>query len=173
MNLSVLSLRAASRTPCSPLDLRLIRPGVRAVRSARCSSWHCFPGRLALSSVDYADGSVTDRSMNELSAPSLFADVAGTTDSSEFSFAFMSAVPSETFADRSIDKHHRCSWPMETKETSRFSRLESPRMHRFSDSAVFVDALPIAASTIVAFSKSGQDRHTEVVPCFRKRRGAQ
>ncbi len=29
VNLSVLSLRAASRTPCSPRDLRLIRLGVR------------------------------------------------------------------------------------------------------------------------------------------------
>ena len=86
----------------------------------------------SLPSIDSADGAV----------PSLFADVAGTTDSSDFSRAFMSAVPSVTFADRSNGEVHRSSLPMETKEISRFSRLECPRMHRFVDSAVSVRTLP-------------------------------
>ena len=79
----------------------------------------------------------------------LFADVAGTTDSSDFSRAFMSAVPSVTFADRSKGEAHQTSLPMETKEISRFSRLECPRMHRFSDSAVFAYTLPMAVQTML------------------------
>jgi hypothetical protein len=70
-------------------------------------------------------------------------------DSSEFSLAFMSAFPSETFADRSSGENHRFALPLNTRETSRFLRLECPRMHRFSDSAVFVAASPIAAVTML------------------------
>ena len=69
VNLSVLSLRAASRTPCSPRDLGLVRLRVRS--QAACSA---FLLAESLSSVDSADAS----------AASLFADVAGTTDSSDF-----------------------------------------------------------------------------------------
>ena len=36
-------------------------------------------------------------------------------------------------------------------------------MHRFSDSAVSVDALPNSGSDDIAFSESGQDRHTKVM----------
>jgi hypothetical protein len=68
----------------------------------------------------------------------------------------MSAFPSETFADRSTGEHHRCSLPMETKETSRFSRLECPRMHRFPDSAMSIDASPMTAATM--WPSPGQDR---------------
>ena len=119
MNLSVLSWRAASRTPCRPLDLRLIRPGVRGKSVGKA-----FLLAELLSSINSADGSVVDCSIDELSAPSLFADVAVTTDSSEFSLAFVSAFAAETFADRSTGENHRFSLPLETKETSRFSRLE-------------------------------------------------
>ena len=82
----MLSLRAASRTPCSPRDLRLVRLGVRGKTV-------CLAFLLAesLSSADSADAS----------AASLFAGVAGTTDSSDFLLAFISAVPSVTFSDRS------------------------------------------------------------------------
>ena len=79
----------------------------------------------------------------------MLADFAGTMDSSEFSWAFMPAFSSVTFADRSSGEQHRRSLPLETKETSRFSRLECPHMHRFSDSAVFVAASPLAAVTML------------------------
>ena len=79
----------------------------------------------------------------------------------------MSAFPSETFADRSAGEIHRFSLPVETSRTSRFSSLEYPRMHRFSDSAVFVRTLPVTVRRTpdMAFSLTQQDRHTEVVPC--------
>jgi hypothetical protein len=86
VNLSVLSLRAASRTPCRPRDSPWFRPRVRGEAGCRA-----FLLAESLSSIDSADAS----------AASLFADVAGTTDSSEFLLAFMSAVPPVTFSDRS------------------------------------------------------------------------
>ena len=76
----------ASRTPCNPRDSRLIRPGVRC--ETACSA---FLLAESLSSTDSAC---------VLAAP-LFVGVAGTTDSSDFLLAFMSAFPSETFSDRS------------------------------------------------------------------------
>ena len=130
----LLVLRAASRTPCNPLNLRSTRPCVRS--KSACTS---FLLAESLPSIGSVAGS----------APPQFADFAGTMDSSEFSWAFMPAFPSETFADRPRAEHHRCSLPLETKETSRFSRLECPHMHRFSDSAVFVPALPLAAVTML------------------------
>ena len=54
----------------------------------------------------------------------------GSTDPSDFASACMSALPSETFADRSD------SAESETNGTSRPSRLEYCRMLRFADSAV-------------------------------------
>ena len=56
--------------------------------------------------------------------------------------AFMSDFPPEAFSDRSVlwcDCH---PLKTETNRTSRFSRLECPRMHRFVDSAVSVRTLP-------------------------------
>ncbi len=109
VNLSVLSLRAASRTPCSPRDLRWFRLCVR--RKAFCSA---FLLAESLSSADSADAS----------AASLFAGFAGTTDPSDFLLAFMSALPSVTFADRSVVCRIVGA---ETNRISRFSRLEFPR----------------------------------------------
>jgi hypothetical protein len=113
VNLSVLLLRAASRTPRSPRDLRLIRPGVRG--KAVCSA---FLLAESLSSADSADAS----------AASLFAGFAGTMDSSDFRLAFISALPSGMFSDRSATL-------AETNRISRFSRLEFSHMHRVFDSA--------------------------------------
>ena len=86
VNLSVLSLRAASRTPCRPRDLPWVRLGVRD--RVDCTA---FLLAESLSSIDSADAS----------AASLFADVESTTDSSDFLLAFMSAVPPVAFANRS------------------------------------------------------------------------
>ena len=69
VNLSVLSFRAASRTPSSPRDLRFVRLGVR-----RKAFWSAFLLVGPLPSVDSADAS----------AASLFTDVAGTMDPSDF-----------------------------------------------------------------------------------------
>ena len=55
----------------------------------------------------------------------------------------MSALPSKTFADRSE------SWDSETAGTSRFSRLEFPRMPRFSHSAVAARASPVAVLALL------------------------
>ena len=63
-----------------------VRLGVRG--AAGCKA---FLLAESLSSIDSADAS----------AASLFVDVAGTTDSSDFLWAFMSAVPPVTFSDRS------------------------------------------------------------------------
>ena len=77
---------AAARTPCNPRDPDLFRPGVRC--ETACST---FLLAESLSSTDSA---------GVLVAP-LFVGVAGTTDSSDFLLAFMSALPPETFSDRS------------------------------------------------------------------------
>lgn len=66
--------------------MRSIRLGVRG--KAACVAFLLVK---SLSSVGSADAS----------AASLFADVAGTIDLSEFLLAFMSAVPPEVFDDRS------------------------------------------------------------------------
>ena len=89
VNLSLLSLRAASRTPYKPRDLRLVRLGVRGKAA-------CLAFLLAepLSSLDSSD----------CSAHSLFVEVAGIIGSSDFLLVFISAVPSVTFSDRSISK---------------------------------------------------------------------
>ena len=87
--------RATSRTPCNPRDSRLIR------RSVRCET-ACSAFLLAesLSSTDSAGAS----------AAPLFVGVAGTTDSSDFLLAFMSALPSETFSDRSTGQRYVAQW---------------------------------------------------------------
>ena len=56
-----------------------------------------------------------------------------------------------------------------TNRTSRFSCLEYPHMHRFSDSAVsgVRRCLANSGSDDVAFSLTGLDRHTEMLPCYR------
>ena len=92
----------------------------------------------SLSSLDSAKASVA----------LLFAEVAGTTDSSGFLLVFMPDFPSETFSDRSAGWCHCHQFPTETNRASRFSRLKYPRMPRFADSAVSVEALPIAAATM-------------------------
>ena len=93
VNLSVPSLRAASRTPCNPRDLRFVRLGVRD--KAACAA---FLLAESLSSTDSAG----------VSATPLFAGVADTKNSSDFLLAFMSALPSVTFSDRSAG----CSYDM-------------------------------------------------------------
>ena len=77
------------------------------------------------------------------SHPRLFACVVGTTSSSDFPAACMSAVPSWTFADRSD------GFPSEAVGISRFSRLEFSDMLRFFDSAVPLDRLPLARSSVL------------------------
>jgi hypothetical protein len=79
----------------------------------------------------------------------LFAGVAGTLDSSEFSLAFMSVFPSATFADRPNSEYHRRSLPLKTREIPRFSRLEWPRLHAFSDYAVFACTSPVAVQSML------------------------
>ena len=74
--------------------------------------------------------------------PALFAHFVGTTKSSEFLLAFMSDFPLEAFSDRSVLGCNCHPGKTETNRTSRFSRLEFPRMHRFVDSAVSVRTLP-------------------------------
>ena len=56
-------------------------------------------------------------------------------DSSDFLSAFMSALPSETFSDRSAFDVNVPLPPAETNRISRFSRLECLRMHSVYDSA--------------------------------------
>jgi hypothetical protein len=72
----------------------------------------------------------------------LFVRVDGTTKSSDFPSAFMSAVPSERFADRP------CRLPsgavQGTDGISRFSRLKFPHMHQVFDSAVSASHSPVA-----------------------------
>ncbi len=53
--------------------------------------------------------------------------------------------------------------PVETHRISRFSRLGCLRMHRVFDSAASADISPNNGVDDVAFSRSGQDRHTEVM----------
>ena len=77
------------RTPGSPRDLRSFRLNVRGK-----AAWLVFLFAEFLSSINSVDASV---------AP-LFADVVGTPNSSDFLLAFMSAVPSVTFSDRSAVK---------------------------------------------------------------------
>jgi hypothetical protein len=63
--------------------------------------------------------------------------------------AFMSDFPPEVFSDRSgvgCDCHPVTS---EANRTSRFSRLEFPRMHRFVDSAVSAPISPIAIAAML------------------------
>ena len=81
--------------------------------------------------------------------PALFAHFVGTTKSSEFLLAFMSDFPPEAFSDRSVlwcDCH---TVKTETNRTSRFSRLECLRMHRFWDSAVSASISPIAIAAML------------------------
>jgi hypothetical protein len=94
----------------------LIRLGVR--RQSGCPA---FLSAGSLPSLDSADAS----------AAPLFAEFAGTTDPSDFPAACTSALPSETFADRSQSK---VNW--EAEGISRFSRLKFPDLLRVFDSAV-------------------------------------
>ncbi|RLT20430.1 MAG: hypothetical protein DWI29_03870 [Planctomycetota bacterium] len=80
--------------------------------------------------------------------PALFAHFVGTTKSSEFLSAFMSDLPPEVFSDRSVVWWDCHPFKTETNRTSRFSRLECPRMHRFVDSAVFVRTLTVTVRPI-------------------------
>jgi len=90
-----------------------------------------FPLGDPLSSADSATG-----------VPVLFARFAGTMGPSDFLLAFMSALPSVTFSDRSAEQANIPPYLEETNRISRFSRLEFSRMHRFSDSAVLGRDLP-------------------------------
>jgi hypothetical protein len=121
VNLSWLPLRAASRTPCSPRDLRLVRLGVRC--RASCLAFLLVG---SLSSADSAEGS----------APSLFVGFAGTTDPSDCPATCTSALPPKAFADRSVSRDS------DFAGLSRFSRLEFPRMLRVFDSAADARTLP-------------------------------
>jgi len=81
--------------------------------------------------------------------PALFAHFVGTTKSSEFLSAFMSDLPPEVFSDRSVVWCDCHPLKTETNRTSRFSRLEFPRMHRFVDSAVSAPISPIAIAAML------------------------
>ena len=81
--------------------------------------------------------------------PALFAHFVGTTKSSEFLSAFMSDLPPEVFSDRSVVECDCHPLKTETNRTSRFSRLECPRMHRFVDSAVSAPISPIAIAAML------------------------
>ena len=91
-----------------------------------------------LPSVDSATG-----------VPALFAHFVGTTKSSEFLSAFMSDFPPEAFSDRPVVWCDCHPVKTETNRTSRFSRLEFPRMHRFVDSAVSASISPIAIAAVL------------------------
>ena len=77
----------------------------------------------------------------------MFTCVDDTTKSSDFPKAFMPTLPSERFVGRSRSEPPR-GYAHEADGISRpvfqrtQARLECPRMHRFYDSAVSVDALP-------------------------------
>jgi len=75
------------------------------------------------------------------------AVVDGTTKSSDFPTAFMPTLPSERFVGRSRSEPPSGFAP-EADGISRFSRLECPRMHRVSDSAVFDRTLPITVRSM-------------------------
>ena len=135
-------------TPLSPHDLR--SGSVSGARRA-CSA---FLSAESLPSADSADAS----------AAPLFADFAGTTDSSDFLPAFMSALPPVAFADRSTD-HSRCpaghwSWKQTGSPGSRAWSFQAcpgsstPPCRR--------DARHIAVDG-VAFPQTPQGRHTEWV----------
>ena len=114
-----------------------------ASRSARRSSWHCVqsPRATFLDQLRRCFSSIVVRRRRRyygLICPPRFI----VRQAQLGRLAFMSAFPSVTFADRSVGEIHRFSLPVETNRTSRFSRLECPRMHRVSDSAVSVVALP-------------------------------
>ena len=89
----------------------------------------------------------------------LFARVVSNMKSSDFPSAFISALPSERFAERPRTP----SGSRGAEGISRFSRFGFPRMHRFVDSAVSATILPTSDRGDVAFPLSGQGRHTEVM----------
>jgi len=162
----VLSLRAASRTPISPRDLRFVRPGVRC--KASCSAFF-LAGPLP--STNSAGGS----------APPLFAGFAGSMDPSDFLSAFISAVPSVTFSERPAV---RATCHTAQREPTGFDSLRSPlagqpsgqSISGFASGSRFsrLEFRHMPGSTTppcpdspchggepdIAFPFSGQDRHT-------------
>jgi len=117
LSLGQLSARCAVRIT------RVFRHGVRCEASGTT-----FLSAGSLPSSDSAGATATP----------LFAVVVSNTDPSDFPSAYMPAVPSVTFADRSE------SGDSETDGISRFSRLECCGMLRFSDSAASVGVLSVA-----------------------------
>ena len=90
------------------------------------------------------------------SHPRLFACVVGTTSSSDFLFAFMSALPSETFSDRYT--------PGGWKQTgSPGSRAWSFQACTGSSTPPCRDTTCHGAMSRVAFPQTPQGRHTKVL----------
>ena len=87
-------------------------------------------------------GSLSSSDSAGATATPLFAVVVSTTDPSDFPSAYMSAVPSETFADRSE------SDVSEADGISRFSRMECCGMLRFLDSAASAGVLAVTTPAI-------------------------
>ena len=108
-----------------------------------------------LSSIDSADAS----------AASLFADVAGTTDSSDFLLAFMSVVPPEAFSDRSTPRvtYHDAQWKPNRisrgSATGVSTHVQGLRLRRVGR------RLAMNVAVRVAFPLSGQGRHAGVMRC--------
>ena len=132
MNLRSRLWRAVSRTPCSPLDLRCFRLGVRA--------------RLE-GTVFLVAGSLPSAGSADASAASLFVGFDGTMLPSDFPSAFISALPPVEFSDRCFDRDG-----VPTKQTngiSRFSRLECLRHARVYDSAASSPRLPVSHGLVL------------------------
>ena len=96
---------------------------------------------------DFPCGDLLPSTDSATAVAALFTCVDSTTKSSDFPKAFMPTLPSVRFAGRSgsdppsgfAPEADGISRPVSWRTQA---RLECPRMHRFYDSAVPVDALP-------------------------------
>ena len=140
--------RADRMTSCEP------DPVFGVCQPVRRSSWFCLPSFRG-PFLDRLRGSFSHfvvRRCRRYYAPASAADE----NRSEFLLAFMSDLPPEAFSDRSVLWCACHPLKTETNRISRFSRLECPRMHRFSDSAVSATISPIAIAAM--FPTPCQDR---------------
>jgi len=124
VNRASLSLLATRRTRSSALDTPWSR---RCVRGTVC--WSAFPLSSRLSSTGSAAG-----------PPALFASFAGTTRLSDSRRPIIEGLRPTAFPSRPTRAPTRhpviqlggaASAPTGDRRASRFSRMETPRMHRF------------------------------------------